>query len=124
VRAIATFLGLDATDAALIARVVEGSSFASMREAAVAAEGVAEGAEGAGGAKGATEAPSYEVPGKAQQLERRLADHLRKGEVGDWRPHCEPHPELLEAFEAAFAREMHGCAGRRWDCGGGRAMAV
>jgi len=114
-------LGLDATDAALIARVVEGSSFASMREAAVAAEGVA---EGAGGAKGATEAPSYEVPGKAQQLERRLADHLRKGEVGDWRPHCEPHPELLEAFEAAFAREMHGCAGRRWDCGGGRAMAV
>ena len=130
VRAIATFLGLDATDAALIARVVEGSSFTSMREAAVAAEGVAEGAKGVQGAEGAegaecaTAAPSYEVPGKAQQLERRLADHLRKGEVGDWRQHCEPHPELLEAFEAVFAREMRGCAGRQWDCGGGKVMAV
>ena len=128
VRAIATFLGLDASDAALIARVVEGSSFASMREAAVAAEGAAEGAEvaeGTEGAEGATAtARSYEVPGKARQLERRLADHLRKGEVGDWRQHFEPHPELLEAFEAAFAQGMRGCAGRRWDCGGGKAMAV
>ena len=53
-----------------------------------------------------------------------MADHLRKGEVGDWRQHCEPHPELLEAFEAAFAQEMRGCAGRRWDCGGGKVMAV
>ena len=128
VRAIASFLGLDATDTALIARVVEGSSFASMREAAVAAEALTEGARAAEGAgaegTAAARSPSYEVPGKAKQLERRLADHLRKGEVGDWRTHFEPYPELLEAFEAAFAREMRGCAGRRWDCGGGKVMTV
>jgi hypothetical protein len=131
-RALATFLGLDADDSALIARVVEGSSFASMREAAVAAEALTEGVRAAEDAEAAGTAaaprspsmPSYEVPGKAKQLERRLADHLRKGEVGDWRPHFEPYPELLEAFEAAFAREMRGCAGRRWDCGGGKVMTV
>ena len=129
VRAIASFLGLGAADSALIARVVEGSSFASMREAAVAAEAVTEGARAAEdaeaeGTAAAARSPSYEVPGKAKQLERRLADHLRKGEVGDWRTHFEPYPELLEAFEAAFAREMRGCAGRRWDCGGGKVMIV
>ena len=129
VRAIASFLGLDAADSALIARVVEGSSFASMREAAVAAEALTEGARAAEGAEAegtaaAARSPSYEVPGKAKQLERRLADHLRKGEVGDWRTHFEPYPELLDAFEAAFAREMRGCAGRRWDCGGGKVMTV
>ena len=50
----------------------------------------------------AARSPSYEVPGKAKQLERRLADHLRKGEVGDWRTHFEPYPELLDAeFQVA-----------------------
>ena len=53
-----------------------------------------------------------------------IHDHLRKGEVGDWRTHFEPYPELLDAFEAAFAREMRGCAGRRWDCGGGKVMTL
>lgn len=120
IRSIASFLGLDADDSDFINRVVEGSSFSRMRNAAVAAEDATENA-----IQDAKARPAYDVPGKLRQNERRLADHLRKGEIGDWRRHFDPYPGLLAAFEEAFADSCMGtCNGREWDCGEGQLMVT
>ena len=120
IRSIASFLGLDADDSDFINRVVEGSSFSRMRNAAVAAEDATENA-----IQDAKARPAYDVPGKLRQNERRLADHLRKGEIGDWRRHFDPYPGLLAAFEEAFADScMSTCNGREWDCGEGQLMVT
>ena len=120
VRRVALFLGLDAADDELIDRVVQGSSFGAMRAAACAAEG-AEAAAKAAAAAGLVEVPGADAGG-AGAPGHRLADHLRKGKVGDWRAHFGPFPEVLQRFEVAVGDAMRG-TGLRYELGGGSFLA-
>ena len=84
----------------------------------------AEGAEAA--AKAAAAAGLVEVPGAdasgAGAPGHRLADHLRKGKVGDWRAHFGPFPDVLQRFEVAVGDAMRG-TGLRYELGGGSFLA-
>ena len=96
VQRIADFLGVDyRTDPSLIERVVNGSSFDSMKSAADKAK---ESADAAGDTR-----PSAS------------SDHLRKGIAGDWRNHFTPM--LSAKFKVAFAAEMEECEGLNYSLG-------
>eukprot|EP00656_Telonema_subtile_P009551 TRINITY_DN144_c0_g1_i1.p1 TRINITY_DN144_c0_g1~~TRINITY_DN144_c0_g1_i1.p1 ORF type:complete len:346 (-),score=60.59 TRINITY_DN144_c0_g1_i1:240-1277(-) len=95
VRRIAEFLEIDYNDA-LIDHVVEGSSFSSMKKAAVTA--------------------------KQKAKDRsNTDDHLRSGKRGDWRAHFDA--KEVEKVRAVFAREMSG-TGLCYDLGEGDSISA
>ena len=89
---IAEFLGCS-SDPALIARVVDGSKFDTMKSLAVKAE---------------------EAGGRTM-----TSEHIRKGGAGDWRNHFSP--PLEARFRSAFAERMRG-TGLKFDIGGGEVL--
>jgi len=99
IRRISAFLGLS-TEAQLIERVVRGSSFDTMKAAAVKAE--QKGGRGTDKVGGMTSA------------------HLRKGGVGDWRKHFSP--ALAARFREHLSARLQG-SGLTFDIGDGEVLS-